>query len=215
MYIPVFLEAQNLKIMVVGGGKVALRKIQPLLAAGASITVLSESVHPEIEALNPCPVILRQPYRECDLSGFHMVLAVTNDDDLNRQICALAREKGILELNGSDGLSGTVTFPAVQRIEDITVAISTNGGSPASARAVAAQCAENIERQHWPERVRILKTVREMLKNTIQSADERKHILQELSELSLEELELRRKDHEDSNRNPGQQTGGRSDRMGG
>jgi len=105
---PVNLTVEGRPCLVVGGGAVARRKVEGLLAAGAEVTVIAPEVDPDLVAL---PVAVeRRPYRAGDASRFRLVIAATDD---------LARS--------------SFTLPSVARRGPIVVAVSTGGQSPALA----------------------------------------------------------------------------------
>ena len=87
-YLPVFLRIRNAPCLVVGGGAVALRKIELLLSAGASITVVSESRDHHIQDLIQQQKIvhLKRRFSSDQIKGMHLVVAATNDRTVNQQV---------------------------------------------------------------------------------------------------------------------------------
>ena len=151
---PIFLDLRDRPVVVVGGGPVAERKIDALLEAGARVTVIATDVTPAIEewAQAGRVHVERRPYRPGDLGGARLAYAATGDADANR----LARQDadaGGVWLNVADEPALCDFFtPAVARRGDLTVAISTNGASP----ALAARLRAKLQRDLGPEFAELL-----------------------------------------------------------
>ena len=128
---PVNLTVEGRPCLVVGGGAVARRKVEGLLAAGAEVTVIAPEVDPDLVAL---PVAVeRRPYRAGDASRFRLVIAATEDPDVNADVAADADAAGVW-VNAADDLArSSFTLPSVARRGPIVVAVSTGGQSPALA----------------------------------------------------------------------------------
>jgi precorrin-2 dehydrogenase / sirohydrochlorin ferrochelatase len=124
--------------MVIGGGEIAERKVESLLAAGARVTVVSPEVTTGLAALADTHEIVHhaRPYRAGDLAGAVLAFAATDDQALHAAIAADASASGVL-VNVVDRpqLCGFI-MPAVVTRGDVTVAVSTGGTSPALARRI-------------------------------------------------------------------------------
>ena len=135
-YYPVFLDLNARSCVVIGGGPIAEGKIQMLLECGANITMISPTVTSKIKHLAKTGTIQleEREYREGDLNQAYLVIAATDDNNVN-QIIAREAERHNLLLNVAD-VTHLCNFisPAVLRRGDVTVAISTSGTSPALAR---------------------------------------------------------------------------------
>jgi len=134
MHYPLFLELTGQRVIVVGGGKVATRKARSLVAAGACITVISPVVTAAIQRMKNAHW-LRRRYRAGDLRGACLVVAATDDLDVNRQVCAEAKRRRLLANCAAPPEAGNFIVPSVVRRGLITIAISTGGASPALAKA--------------------------------------------------------------------------------
>ena len=127
-YVPIFISPSSLRITVFGGGNVALRKCRHF--EGAEITVISETVLPEIEKLAHNIIRARIPNDvRSSMIGADMVIAATDDPDLNRKIRDSAKSIGIFA-NSSHG-GGDLLIPSVLRRDMYTVAVSSEGNAPA------------------------------------------------------------------------------------
>ncbi len=124
--------------LVVGGGKIAARKVRNLAEAGVPITVVAPTVADEIR-LAPHVTVVAREYRDGDLDlgvGFALVFACTDSRDVNRRVGAAARARGIPVLVADRQAESTFFTPAVLRDGGVAVAVSTGGASPAVARLI-------------------------------------------------------------------------------
>jgi precorrin-2 dehydrogenase/sirohydrochlorin ferrochelatase len=146
---PIFLDLGGQPVVVIGGGKVAERKVVMLLEAGARITVVSPEVSERIETLagEGRIALWQRAYRTGDLQGCRLAYAATSDSAVNQAVRREASDSGIW-LNAVDqpDLCDFIT-PAIVRRGDLTIAVSTNGRCPALAR----QIREDVEHQYGPE----------------------------------------------------------------
>ncbi|TCL74068.1 glutamyl-tRNA reductase [Hydrogenispora ethanolica] len=135
-FFPVVVSLKAKPVLIVGGGKVATRKIQRLLEANAVITVVAPKLAPE---LGPLAAAQRIQWRaECfrpeHLAGAALVIAATDDPDVNRRIVGEARRRNLWVSSAADAADSDFIFPAIIRRGDLLVAISTSGKNPAIAR---------------------------------------------------------------------------------
>jgi len=122
--------------VVVGGGVVAARKVQGLLDAGARVTVIAPQLTRELKELERAQriaVILRA-YQTSDLKNARVVIAATDDPQVNQAVYDDARSRGILVNVVDDPAHCTFHVPAVVRRGPIAIAISTGGACPALAK---------------------------------------------------------------------------------
>ncbi len=126
-----FLDVEEISILVVGGGNVAGRKIEGLVRAGAMVTVVAPVVTAEISAMEVR--IERRPYATGDAGRFQLVITATDDPAVNALVAADARAAGVWVNSADDPDNCSFILPAITRRGDITVAVSTGGASPALA----------------------------------------------------------------------------------
>ncbi|MCF6291316.1 MAG: bifunctional precorrin-2 dehydrogenase/sirohydrochlorin ferrochelatase [Desulfobacterales bacterium] len=137
-YYPVSLDLEGRRCLVIGGGRVAARKIRGIIACGARVTVVSPGLTPELAAMAAAgDLVWRQrSYGEGDLAGFFLVIAATDDQQVQEQVHEEAGRLGVL-LNVADvPRYCNFILPATVRRGDLSVSISTGGKSPALARAL-------------------------------------------------------------------------------
>ena len=128
---PIMLDLSGVAVLVVGGGRVAHRKIEGLLTAGAKVTVVAQSAIDSIRSM-PVELVVRG-YETADLDDVRLVITATDDPAVNAAVAADAGARGIWVNSADDPANCTFTLPAVARDGAITVAVSTGGASPALA----------------------------------------------------------------------------------
>jgi len=135
-FYPVFLDLRDKPVVVVGGGIVAERKVEQLLPAGPRITVISPEVTPAVQrwAHDAVITLLTRPYQQGDVLGAALVIAATDDVAVNRTVADAARAERIWVNAVDDVAYCDFIAPAVVEQGDITLAVSTGGKSPATAR---------------------------------------------------------------------------------
>lgn len=134
-YYPVFLDMKDRKVLVVGGGFVALQKIKTLLDSGAIVKVITkELIAEDIKAL-PVSLEIRE-YNENDMIGVSIVIAATNSHEVNTKIFEHSKKYNVL-LNAVDDKDNCdFILGAIVNKGDITVTISTAGRSPIVAKKI-------------------------------------------------------------------------------
>jgi len=131
---------------------VATRKATGLLQAGARVTVVSPQVDPSLEKLAARGEIelARRPYRAGDLQDALLVIAATNEPEINQQVWEEATARGILVNVVDDPARCTFIAPSVVRRGPLTLAISTAGRSPALARHLRQQLQQQFGPPYGP-----------------------------------------------------------------
>jgi len=149
MTYPLMLDLSGRRAVVVGGGAVALRRAQALLAAGAQVHVIAPQVDPALAAL---PVtVSRRRYRDGDLAGAWLAHAATGDPAVNAAVAAGADRLRIWCVRADDAARSRAWTPAVTRHGDITVAV-TAGGDPRRAQRLRAAIALALAEGTLPAR---------------------------------------------------------------
>ena len=141
-YYPIFLDLRSKPVLVIGGGKVALRKVKGLLEAQARVTVISPKVHDDLRAL---PIkIMEREYQAGDLQGNALVFATTDNRAVNAQIAQDAAFLGIPS-NIADA-PGECGFLVPARLAEggVQIAVSTGGTNPRRAVAIRNRIKEML-----------------------------------------------------------------------
>ena len=140
---PIFLDLRGKKVLIVGGGHVALRKAERLAPYGASITAVAPEFAPGFAALGGVTALERR-FQPGDVDGAALVIAATDDAELNAAVSELCAWEGI-PVNVVDDLAlCSFVFPALVRRGELSVGISTGGASPSAAQYIRRLVEEQV-----------------------------------------------------------------------
>jgi siroheme synthase-like protein len=174
-YYPIYLDVEDRGVLIVGGGNVCARKAETMLRYGARVTVVSPACTEEIEQWQREGRLTIRPrtYDESDLEGASIVIASTDDPDVNSRVARDCRRRRI-PVNVVD-VTPLCEFivPAIVERGSIQIAVSTGGKSPALARTLK----EDLQRAVGPEYDEInelLGSLREAAKATLAGDADRK-----------------------------------------
>ncbi|MFI7245047.1 uroporphyrinogen-III C-methyltransferase [Streptomyces qinglanensis] len=133
---PVGLRLDGRRVVLVGGGTVAQRRLPALLAAGARVTLVAPEATPSVEAMATAGEITweRRAWRDGDLADAWYALAATDDAAVNAAIVAEAEARRVWCVRADDADRGTAWTPATGRSDGITVAVLTSGEHGAAGR---------------------------------------------------------------------------------
>ena len=130
-FFPVSIDINNKNILVIGAGKIALRKIETLLNYNCNIIVITKDILEEkfweLEKNNKIKILKNQEFEEKFLQGIFLVIAATNNEVLNKNISQLCMSKNILVNNITSKDDMNVRFASIYEKDDIQIAISANG----------------------------------------------------------------------------------------
>ena len=181
-YFPFFVDVENQNCLVVGGGVVALRKIEKLLPFNPNITVVSPKIHKEVLSIENINIINRK-FDFNDLKEKSFVITATDDKTLNKEIYNSCKENNIPVNTVDDKDNCSFIFPALAKNNGVTVAISTSGKSPLYAKYLRKKI-ENLI-QDSESIVDNLSKYREKIKNEISLEENRKVAFEKLLDYSL------------------------------
>jgi siroheme synthase-like protein len=140
---PVGLVVAGRPVLVVGGGRVAARKVADLVACGAMVTVVAPEVVPEVAERDDL-VVERRPYRPGEAAGYRLVVTATGDPVVDQQVFDDAEAAGVWVNSADDPARCTFTLPAVVRRGPVVVTAATGGHSPALATWLRRQLAGQL-----------------------------------------------------------------------
>lgn len=139
--LPIFLRLKDRRCLVVGGGQVALRKINTLLRADAKVSVVAPEIAQDIRAKLAAGQheILTRTFQDADIDGVRLVIAATDDKALNRRVYDLAHARSLpVNVVDTPELCDFI-FPSVLDRSPLLVAVSSGGNSPVLARLLRAR----------------------------------------------------------------------------
>lgn len=142
-FLPISIDISNSKILIIGGGQSALKKIKILQRSGANLEVVAENIIDEVYASGV--VCFRKSYEKSDLKGYLMLYSCTNNESLDRQIAQDGREAGVLvNIHDKPALCQFVS-PAIYQDGNISVAVSSNAENVYEAIRLRNQIQEYLE----------------------------------------------------------------------
>ncbi len=195
-YYPIFLKVENRACLVVGGGEVGVRKVKTLLRCGALVGVVSPKVVPWLAEKIQEGVLERvgTHYEEQQLRDRFLVIAATDDVELNCRIAQDAEKRGLL-CNVVDYPSeGNFILPALVERGALTLAISTSGKSPALARLLRQELEQRFGME-YADFLELMGAVRSRLLEVSHDSSANKEKFDQLVQSALLEL-VRRRDQE-------------------
>ncbi len=174
-FFPIFLNIKQRSCLVVGGGDVAARKVTLLRKAGARVTVVAPTLCMQLAALRDQGDIqhVERAFAEADLDSRVMVIAATNDDEINRRVSELAEQR-CLPVNVVDQPSlCSFTMPSIVDRSPVVIAVSTGGASPVLARLLRARL-ETLIPSTYGRLAHLVGGFRQQVKQRFGSTDERR-----------------------------------------
>ena len=182
IYYPLFLQIENKPCLLVGGGNTAYQKCKKLLEYGADLKVVSPDIDDRLYNLLPGGKIILENYHKKHCQGKLIIIAATDDEQLNKKIAEDAVEAGAL-FNSVDQLElCQFIVPAIVNRGDLQIAISTTGKSPALAGLIRKELEDRFggEYEYY---LRELGVLRDLIKKEISDKRLRKEILIKMAEL--------------------------------
>jgi precorrin-2 dehydrogenase/sirohydrochlorin ferrochelatase len=161
MRYPLFLDLSNQSAVVIGAGSVATRKIRALLRAKATVTVISPAATASIRQLVQAKRVrwLRRRYRKGDLRGARLAIAATDSLAINQTICAEAKRHNLLVNCIAPPAAGNFFVPSLVQRGGISLAISTDGASPAFAKRLRRDL-EHFLGDEYPQLLKVMSAAR-------------------------------------------------------
>ena len=187
MFYPVNLNLDNMEIIIVGGGNVALRKCMNFLDFGKSVTVLAPDFDSRFLELGNKVDLINDIFKEEYIDKFDIVVAATDDKEVNEEIACICRKKSkLINVVDSRDLSDFTVSSYVKR-GDLLIGISTGGKIPALSAKIRRDL-EEIYDESFAKYVYLLGELREKIIKKYEDKTERKKVLKALVELDIEEL---------------------------
>lgn len=183
-HFPMFIDLKEKPVLVVGGGSVALRKVQKLIPYGPKITVIAPEMVPELEGDSDL-VLCRREFQEADLDlRPELVIAATNDETINHRISELCKECHIPVNVVDDPAACTFLFPALVQQGNFSAGISTGGASPTAAVYFKEQLKASVP-ENMDEILSWLEEKRPELKSSIPDQKKRAGIFRQMFEACM------------------------------
>lgn len=188
-YFPLFVELKDKPCLVVGGGEIALRKVNALLSAKASIEVVAKDFHNELSELAKSTnlKLIEKPFQKRYLDGKQLVIAATSDRELNKIISQHANLKNIpVNVVDNPDLCSFI-FPAIIDREPITIAVCSNGNAPVLGRLLRAKI-ESVVPFQYGKLAQLAKVYRAKVKQAFNNTNHRRSFWESIFEGKVAQL---------------------------
>src|SRR3954471_9271706 len=187
------LKLTGRRCVVVGGGEIGLEKVEGLLACDGRVVLIAPDAEPELQRLADEGSIewIRREYETGDLEATFIAIAATNDTDVNIAIYEDAERRAMLANVVDVPPLGNFIPPAIVRTGPLAIAISTAGASPALAKRIKAQIAQEFGEPYARLAV-LLNEVRGWAKGTLPTYQDRKAFFEEIVNGEPDPVELLR-----------------------
>lgn len=187
MFYPINLKIDDMKIVIIGGGKVAYRKCMNFLAFNKKVLVVSKEFVEGFEEIKNQVEIIKDFYDEKYIKDAFVVVAATNNKEVNHQIGTYCRQHNKLVNVVDDKELSNFTVPSFVKRGDLLLSVSTGGKSPSLSRKIRKDL-EEVYDDSYEEYVELLGQAREMIIENTSDIKERRKRLKELLDLSFDEL---------------------------
>ncbi len=190
-HLPIFLTIRHKPCLVVGAGSIAARKIGLLLKAGADVSVVASNIGSEVSELERQGVIrcLLRNYEPTDLKGVKLVIAATNNAQLNADISIMAQAENILVNVVDNPELCSFLMPSIIDRNPIQIAISTGGASPVLARLIRSKLEASIP-SAYGELAKLVENYRTKVKQAFANVDLRRRFWESVLEGPVSEFAL-------------------------
>ena len=186
---PLFLKLHDRSCLVVGGGAVAARKTRQLLACGANVLLVAQEIDSSLTKLKQKNQIQhrQQQYDASCLDNIELVIAATNDEQLNNEIATEAKVRHILVNVVDNPESGSFIMPSVIDRSPVIVAISTGGASPVLARLLRARL-ETLIPSSYGKLANLIGRFRDKVKQRFPEIQQRRRFWEHVLQGSVAEM---------------------------
>lgn len=187
-YYPITLHLKGKKVVVVGGGVVATRKVRTLLGTQAEITVISPVITSEMTKWVNSEQIcwMEKPFAAEDVSDGFLIIAATNSKEVNEEVYQAINSYQLFNRVDRPDQSN-FSVPSSFRRGKLMVSVSTSGANPGLSRKISHEISNNYD-YSYEEYVEFLDNCRARVLSEIEEAEIRRHIFKELLDSSYLDL---------------------------
>ncbi|EGT3816038.1 precorrin-2 dehydrogenase [Clostridioides difficile] len=187
MLYPINLKLDELDVVIIGGGEVAYRKCKNFLEFNKNVTIISKQILNKFYDLKGNIKIIKDDYKEIYIKDASVIIAATNNRELNMEIGLYCRAKNKL-VNVVDNIEiSNFTVPSYIKRGDLLISVSTGGKSP----SLSSKIKKEIEKRYtedYEEYLNVLGDIRKKVIKKYEDKSKRKDVLNMLVTLDLEEL---------------------------
>jgi len=187
--LPLFHNLKGRRCVMVGGGSVALRKVRPLIEVGAAIDIIAPNINAAITALatKHSLNLHQRKFSSGDLEGASLVIAATDDKQLNKQVSEQAQKLNIPVNVVDQPELCSVVFPSIVDRSPVQIAISSSGTAPVLARMLRTRL-ESLIPAGYGQLARLAGKFRQQVKEKITDANSRKAFWEDVFSGDISEL---------------------------
>ncbi|PBH32685.1 precorrin-2 dehydrogenase/sirohydrochlorin ferrochelatase family protein [Clostridioides difficile] len=187
MLYPINLKLDELDVVIIGGGEVAYRKCKNFLEFNKNVTIVSKQILNKFYDLKGNIKIIKDDYKEIYIKDASVIIAATNNRELNMEIGLYCRAKNKL-VNVVDNIEiSNFTVPSYIKRGDLLISVSTGGKSPSLSSKIKKEIEERYT-EDYEEYLNVLGDIRKKVKKKYEDKSKRKDVLNMLVTLDLEEL---------------------------
>lgn len=187
MNYPIMIDLMGKEITVIGGGKIAYRKVNNFLKFGYKVTVVSREFIEDFKKIENKIKIIKDEYSEKYIKDSFIVVAATNNKKVNESICMFCRSNNKLVNVIDDQKLSNFIVPSCVKRGDLVISISTGGKSP----SLASKIRKDLEIQYddsYEEYLILLGELREQILEKYDNPSMRKDLLNKIINLNYDEL---------------------------
>ena len=153
MWFPLFINLENKKVLVIGGGKIAAKKIRKILGYGADITVVTEDIAEKgllqlenIKIESNRKIENNKSEIEKLVKGYFLVIAATDNEELSENVARICDSNGILINNVSSKIKMNAMFGGIVKNDEFQIAVSTGGKNCKRSRAMKSEIQKILDK---------------------------------------------------------------------
>ncbi|PBH99147.1 siroheme synthase [Clostridioides difficile] len=187
MLYPINLKLDELEVVIIGGGEVAYRKCKNFLEFNKNVTIVSKQILNKFYDLKGNIKIIKDDYKEIYIKDASVIIAATNNRELNMEIGLYCKAKNKL-VNVVDNIEiSNFTVPSYIKRGDLLISVSTGGKSPSLSSKIKKEIEERYT-EDYEEYLNVLGDIRKKVIKKYEDKSKRKDVLNMLVTLDLEEL---------------------------
>ncbi|EGT4204058.1 precorrin-2 dehydrogenase/sirohydrochlorin ferrochelatase family protein [Clostridioides difficile] len=187
MLYPINLKLDELDVVIIGGGEVAYRKCKNFLEFNKNVTIVSKQILNKFYDLKGNIKIIKDDYKEIYIKDASVIIAATNNRELNMEIGLYCRAKNKL-VNVVDNIEiSNFTVPSYIKRGELLISVSTGGKSPSLSSKIKKEIEERYT-EDYEEYLNVLGDIRKKVIKKYEDKSKRKDVLNMLITLDLEEL---------------------------
>ena len=175
-FVPLFINVKDLKVLIIGGGKVGTKRALSFADHGSNITVVSLSFSEDLVDSKDKITLIKEDAKNLNadfLSKFDIIVTATNDKELNNKLCELAKNQRKLCNNPTNPEDSNFIVPIYYSDDKLSIAITTFGKSSLTSKYILELIQEEILKKDIYELVTAMGNVKDLLKHNIKDPSQR------------------------------------------